>query len=265
MAPVKDNKPTASSSAPAETEPSGVVDAYHLTASEKAAISRLKRRRSRRHPAPRVNIAHGGAGSATLTLEHERQDIGFDLLAEALGTADPDFVHGLLVQLGGAARPNGKVSDKVAEAQFNFLLAVIKDLEPRDQCEAMLAAQMAVAHEAMMTFASRLGNVETIEQRDSAVNGFTKLARCFAMLVETLKRYRTGGEQKVTVQHVNVNEGAQAIVGNVTTQAGTRTAAGAQTKASAPARTPSATSAKPNPSRRLAAPVARRVSCKNGR
>jgi hypothetical protein len=30
------------------------------------------------------------------------------------------------------------------------------------------------------------------------------------------KRYRTGGEQKVTVQHVSVNEGGPAIVGNVT-------------------------------------------------
>ena len=34
--------------------------------------------------------------------------------------------------------------------------------------------------------------------------------------METLKRYRTGGEQKVTVQRVSVSEGGQAIVGNVT-------------------------------------------------
>jgi hypothetical protein len=33
--------------------------------------------------------------------------------------------------------------------------------------------------------------------------------------MEALKRYRTGGEQKVTVQHVSVSEGGQAIVGNV--------------------------------------------------
>jgi hypothetical protein len=33
--------------------------------------------------------------------------------------------------------------------------------------------------------------------------------------VEALKRYRMGGEQKVTVQHVTVNEGGQAIVGHV--------------------------------------------------
>ena len=35
------------------------------------------------------------------------------------------------------------------------------------------------------------------------------------MQVEALKRYRTGGEQKVTVHHVTVNEGGQAIVGAV--------------------------------------------------
>ena len=34
--------------------------------------------------------------------------------------------------------------------------------------------------------------------------------------MEALKRYRTGGEQKVTVQHVTVSEGGNAIVGNVT-------------------------------------------------
>ena len=33
--------------------------------------------------------------------------------------------------------------------------------------------------------------------------------------MEALKRYRTGGEQKVTVQHVTVNEGGQAVIGNV--------------------------------------------------
>jgi hypothetical protein len=34
--------------------------------------------------------------------------------------------------------------------------------------------------------------------------------------IEALKRYRTGGEQKLTVQNVSVNDGGQAIVCNVT-------------------------------------------------
>jgi hypothetical protein len=36
------------------------------------------------------------------------------------------------------------------------------------------------------------------------------------MQMEALKRYRTGGQQKVTVEHVTVNDGGQAIVGAVT-------------------------------------------------
>ena len=57
----------------------------------------------------------------------------------------------------------------------------------------MLAAQMAVIHTATMTFARRLANVETIEQQDSAERALNKLARTFAMQMEALKRYRTGG------------------------------------------------------------------------
>lgn len=33
----------------------------------------------------------------------------------------------------------------------------------------------------------------------------------------TLQRLRTGGNQTVTVQHVNVEAGAQAVIGNVQT------------------------------------------------
>jgi hypothetical protein len=62
----------------------------------------------------------------------------------------------------------------------------------------MLAAQMAAIHTATMTFARRLANVETIQHQDSAERALNKLARTFAMQMEALKRYRTGGEQKVT-------------------------------------------------------------------
>jgi hypothetical protein len=47
-------------------------------------------------------------------------------------------------------------------------------------------------------------------------HGLTAETVTFATQMEALKRYRTGGEQKVTVQHVSVSEGGQTIVGNVT-------------------------------------------------
>jgi hypothetical protein len=131
---------------------------------------------------------------------------------DGLGTSDPDFYGGLLNQLCNA----GSRGSKPDEGGINFMFAVIKGIQPRDQVEAMLAAQMAAVHMAAMTLARRLARVEDIRQQDSAERAFNKLTRTFAAQMEALKRYQTGGEQKVTVQHVTVSEGGQAIVGNVT-------------------------------------------------
>jgi hypothetical protein len=132
----------------------------------------------------------------------------------AMGTTDRDFFDGLMLQLVNASQGKGPSDNAV-----DFMLAVIKGVEPRDQIEAMLAAQMAAVHMASMTFARRLAHVDNIPQQDSAERAFNKLTRTFAAQVEALKRYRSGGEQKVIVQHVHVAEGGQAIVGNVSAPA----------------------------------------------
>ena len=131
-------------------------------------------------------------------------------MMRAMGTADLDFFDGLLLQLVNSVKGEGP------EKSVNFMLAVIKGIEPRDQIEAMLGAQMAAVHMASMTFARRLAHVDTITQQDSASNAFNKLTRTFAAQMSALKEYRSKGEQKMTVQHVHVAEGGQAIVGNVT-------------------------------------------------
>ena len=73
-----------------------------------------------------------------------------------------------------------------------------------------------------MMMARKLNLVTTIPQQDSAERALNKLTRTFAMQMDTLKRYRTGGHQKVTVEHVTVQAGGQAIVGAVQTGAGGR-------------------------------------------
>jgi hypothetical protein len=97
---------------------------------------------------------------------------------------------------------------------FDLMVSVIKGIKPKDQLESMLAAQMAAVHQVTMMLAGRLNRTKTTDPLDIAA--FNKFARTFATQLEALKRYRTGGEQKVTVQHVSVSEGGQAIVGNVT-------------------------------------------------
>jgi hypothetical protein len=71
-----------------------------------------------------------------------------------------------------------------------------------------------------MTFTRRLAHVDMIPQQDSCQNGLNKLMRTFTSQMETLKRYRSGTQQTVKVEHAHVHEGGQAIVGNVETGGG---------------------------------------------
>jgi hypothetical protein len=98
------------------------------------------------------------------------------LLANALGSVDQEFIDGILRQLANASS-NGKGVD---ERELNFLLSVINGIEPRDQVETMLAAQMALVHVASMTFAGQLTKVKSIPELDSTERACNKLARTFA-------------------------------------------------------------------------------------
>ena len=182
---------------------------YHRTPREAVALDKF--RKGQAEQAPSVKVVNRGDHS-TLVPDHPDESTGHLLLMEALGTTDPDFLNALLTQLGYA----GSKGSQIDEQGINFMLSIIKGIKPRDQIEAMLAAQMATVHMATMTFARRLKHVDNIPQQDSAERAYNKLARTFTTQMEALKRYRTGGEQKVTVQHVTVGEGGQAIVGNVT-------------------------------------------------
>jgi hypothetical protein len=104
----------------------------------------------------------------------------------------------------------------VDEEEVNYKLSVIKGAEPRHQFEAMLALQMDAVHDAFMRSERNFVHAENVVQHDSAGRMLHKLARTFLDQMKALERNRTAVDQKVTVQHVSVSEGGQAIVGHVT-------------------------------------------------
>lgn len=190
-----------------------VAKLYQPTPADAQALEAFVAARER--AAPRLKVAPNAQGAEHVTIDHPDKAFGQLALMKAFGTADDDFLAGLIKQLVRV----GSQDSAPNESGTNFLLSVVKGIEPRDQIETMLAAQMAAVHAASMTMARRLATVENIEQQDCAERAFNKLTRTFAVQVETLKNYRSKGEQKMTVQHVHVAEGGQAIVGNVSTPA----------------------------------------------
>jgi hypothetical protein len=182
---------------------------YEATPAEKEAVRRVLARRQGRSSAPNVSIRHEGE-TDVISLTQGDPVAGSVVVMDALGICEAEFASWYLSQIIEVAKPGARADEKAT----NAMLAGIAAMRPRDEAEAMLIAQMIATHELAMTFARRLKRIENIPQQDSAVNGLTKLTRTYAAQMEALKRYRSG-EQKMTVQHVHVAEGGQAIVGNV--------------------------------------------------
>jgi hypothetical protein len=188
---------------------------YQMTAEDKAAARRVLARREGRSSAPKVSIRHEGE-TTVISLTQGDPLIASVGVLDALGICEADFANWYLSQIIDVARPGARADEKAT----NAMIAGIAAMRPRDEAEAMLIAQMIATHELAMTFARRLKFTETIAQQDSAVNGLTKLTRTYAAQMAALKHYRTGGEQRVIVQRVDVREGGQAVVGFVNSERG---------------------------------------------
>ena len=96
-------------------------------------------------------------------------------------------------------------------------ISVFTEMKPKDSVEAMIITQMISVHEmALLSSERALITEQPDEFVGKNINSATKLCRTYASLVEALNKHRTKGQQKITVQHVNVENGGQAIVGDVT-------------------------------------------------
>src|ERR1017187_3602849 len=73
---------------------------------------------------------------------------------------------------------------------------------------------MACTHAAAMAI---LGRLDCASERQVAAirSAAARLFRAYATQVEVLRRLRHGGNQYVRVEHGHVNEGGQAVIGNV--------------------------------------------------
>lgn len=140
-----------------------------------------------------------------------------DAIKAIFNTKHPEQAEALLGHCMNVLARNEASEDYPGNDQRLFTVSIVADIKPRDAVERMLAVQMAATHIALIRSARWLGNTETIPQVQAHYSGFNKLARTYAAQVEALRKHRNGGSQTVRVEHVTVEAGAQAVVGNVQT------------------------------------------------
>jgi hypothetical protein len=138
-------------------------------------------------------------------------------LATATGIDDPTYYTEMVTQVleVGHLKEDGEFKH---ESKANATLALMYDIAPQNALEGMLVAQMVATHKVSMDMLKRsMLEDQTFDGVSANVNRATKLQRTFLQQVEALQKLRgLNGQQTVRVEHVTVESGGQAIVGDVT-------------------------------------------------
>jgi hypothetical protein len=141
----------------------------------------------------------------------------FERMAEVTGVVEPSLHVKLMNQI---ANTSPDTEGRAVEA-VNDGLALLHGINPQNALEGMLAVQMVGTHNIALEMMRRaIIKGQSSEEVNRKINLSTKLLRTFTSQVEALQKMRNRGQQTVRVEHVTVNAGGQAIVGNVKNGAG---------------------------------------------
>jgi len=129
------------------------------------------------------------------------------------GSGSDEFGEVLAHQVGESLWFPADATKEQKVRQVSAALAAMRGIEPRDEIEGMLAAQMVAAHAAAMECYRRsMIPGQGFESRQVALKQAANMSRLYADQVQALAKYRGKGQQLVRVERVNITAD-KAIVG----------------------------------------------------
>ena len=128
----------------------------------------------------------------------------------------PHLISQITVAQGFSSGLEKKVRKKMMQANFQL----IDGIKPQDEIEAMLAAQMVATHNTVIScVAFAMDPKQTSHACDQYLKHAEKLMATYTRQMAALDKYRGKGQQKIRIEHVNVEAGGQAMVGHIETGA----------------------------------------------
>ncbi len=160
-----------------------------------------------------VNVRKTGPNTIQVTNSKSLDDMLSDICTPT-GTGHDEVAIRIIDQVAVSL-----VRPKPTDPDQSLLQAIstIAGLAPQNATEAMLATQMIATHEAAMHFmACATRENQTITAGGATILWATRLMRLHLDQIEAMQRLKgKTSQQKVTVEHVHVYQGGQAIVGAV--------------------------------------------------
>ena len=94
---------------------------------------------------------------------------------------------------------------------------MLQEIRPESLTESMLATQMIGIHHAALSCLQRTAlQARSLEDLDAASRVTTRFMRLYMEQLDAMAKLKgKTGQQKITVEHVDVHAGGQAIVGLV--------------------------------------------------
>tara|TARA_R110002095_G_C4240447_1_gene238902 strand:- start:410 stop:886 length:477 start_codon:yes stop_codon:yes gene_type:complete len=133
------------------------------------------------------------------------------------GSKSEPFQENLIRQLSQSL-DSSSLSHDEGSVLGESVVDAVQAIGPKNELEGMLVAQLISTHIAAMDCFKRAANPNySFEEQQKSLGCANKLVRSYTALVESLERGRgkSGNEQRITVQHIHINDKAQAIVGDV--------------------------------------------------
>ena len=143
----------------------------------------------------------------------EDRETWFAALQMALGSPSPQFVEASLDRLiASSTLPEEGVA---STRSLSAALALVQSMEPENEIQAALAVSAACLHAASTNVLSRLNTLGGERRVVSLATAAARLERAFHSAVETYYRTKRGNTQVIRVEKVEVQPGANAIIGQV--------------------------------------------------
>jgi len=177
-------------------------------------LDEFMQRKNSKSDLPKVTIKNTDGKAAIYTDDVDDRLVNIVSLLNSFGTTSCNFQSYIMSELLDATCIGNK-QEPYSEQNMNGIIAAMHSINPKDEIESMLASQMLATHFASMRCMRALKTSDIINQQDSNGNLAVKLMRTYTMQMEALQRYRGKGQQKMTVEHIHVHAGGQAIVGNL--------------------------------------------------
>ncbi len=146
-----------------------------------------------------------------------------EAIVEATGTNDPELAQRLVNQVYETLWLPAELSEEERLQHIQAAIAALRGIKPQDEVEGMLATQMVATHAAAMECLRRsMIPEQSFKGRDNNLQHAAKLLSIYTKQLETLNKNRGKGQQKITIEHVNVESGGQAMVGHFEADAGAK-------------------------------------------